>query len=838
MTLENSLIQKTYYETFTLEADKVEHPANVLGNLYFSEQKKEIPDLSNIRFAQGEVYFQMQDFEAAIYKWENIQNELEPWAKKNMADAYLELELFETAENLYRSISTDSLTLNTEITLQLFELYLSEQRIAEADQMMKHVVVLNPSYPNVTTIARAFFEEQNDWESAVDLAVNEAVRTKSLEWFQLLSKYAKAGHITKPPGYFISALTLLASIDMKELEKLLVDLWSSYQKENTYFTWLQEINSFLNDNQFDYQWKQLPTLYQSAYMKMVSGKYSISVCKDIAPDLLKAWINIASSSTAFAAAASLLAWNDLFSEYMEEEMVSKAEALLADSQNEDQLFTESVTLFRKIQNWADGHKIHMDESTLTLIGQMSDLSNQYVLFNDQSTIDRYQDRVTNNEKALPQSLSILYVPENKWASHPLTRLADHCLFTLNTNAPFTHDEQLVLIHIKEQLPELHIDFMLRSESPETSLDDLRKNIQAYFPVAHVFDIEEQWLESIRDQRDEWKRKRVTRLLAEIRRLLAQLIEQQVIVEQELIKSVDQDEDILGKLKGSIHQLDDLVDEKKRVIKEAFQTIKYEIKAEFEKTIPEIIKNTSEIIKDDSDFKTIHIALNEEMNKRIASYIEENVMPIYASSLQDWISFSKNEFELSQEQLSEWEQAFNAMLAEERIHLSCDFQVLNDWRRDADRMTSAVHIEQENIMLRRTPSQVLLKGAGKLLGVLPKNNTVLTNTFKNFIQNESFQETATAISTQFFQQFELFEKAIERDIQIFFREPIAELEKMVEEIKAEKEENQSALAEMTSNPEAFRGPLRLFEVRLRQYEWMDYAEQVKVEMPVEIKIDKE
>ncbi|MFK4998343.1 hypothetical protein ACI2OX_16555 [Bacillus sp. N9] len=156
-----------------------------------------------------------------------------------------------------------------------------------------------------------------------------------------------------------------------------------------------------------------------------------------------------------------------------------------------------------------------------------------------------------------------------------------------------------------------------------------------------------------------------------------------------------------------------------MIKEAFQTIKYEIKAEFEKSIPTIIKSTSEMIKDDSDFKTIHLTLNEEMNKRIASYIEENVMPIYASSLQDWIAFSENEFKLSQEQLNEWEQAFNSMIAEEEIHLQCDFQVLNDWRRDADRMTSAFHIEPENIMLRRTPSQVLLKGAGKLLGVLPK-----------------------------------------------------------------------------------------------------------------------
>ena len=77
-------------------------------NLFFSEQKRELSDLSYIRFAQGEVYFHHRDFESAIFKWENIQNELEPWAKKNMADAYLELELLDTAEDIYKAITTDS----------------------------------------------------------------------------------------------------------------------------------------------------------------------------------------------------------------------------------------------------------------------------------------------------------------------------------------------------------------------------------------------------------------------------------------------------------------------------------------------------------------------------------------------------------------------------------------------------------------------------------------------------------------------------------------------------------------------------------------------------------
>ncbi|MFK4998342.1 hypothetical protein ACI2OX_16550 [Bacillus sp. N9] len=66
--------------------------------------------------------------------------------------------------------------------------------------------------------------------------------------------------------------------------------------------------------------------------------------------------------------------------------------------------------------------------------------------------------------------------------------------------------------------------------------------------------------------------------------------------------------------------------------------------------------------------------------------------------------------------------------------------------------------------------------------------------------------------------------------MFFRDPIAELQRIVEEVEQIRKINQLSLSEMTTNPEVFRGPLTLFEVRLRQYEWMNYAEQVSVDIP--------
>ena len=156
---------------------------------------------------QGEVYYHCKDYEAAIFKWEQVANELAPWAKKNMADAYLELEQYELAEELYRSIETDSLVLQMEVKLPLFNLYYNAERMVEADKVIKEALDLNPDYPNLTKIARLFFEENEDWLSAIELAKREGLRTKSLVWFERLKSYIHRG-LTKDiqPAYFVAKL--------------------------------------------------------------------------------------------------------------------------------------------------------------------------------------------------------------------------------------------------------------------------------------------------------------------------------------------------------------------------------------------------------------------------------------------------------------------------------------------------------------------------------------------------------------------------------------------------------------------------------------------------------
>lgn len=81
MRVEKQLIKKMYYETFLME-NETKPPIDVLGEVYVNEERNEISDGSYIRFAQGEFYYHHQDFEAAIFKWEKVSNELAPWAQK------------------------------------------------------------------------------------------------------------------------------------------------------------------------------------------------------------------------------------------------------------------------------------------------------------------------------------------------------------------------------------------------------------------------------------------------------------------------------------------------------------------------------------------------------------------------------------------------------------------------------------------------------------------------------------------------------------------------------------------------------------------------------------
>ncbi|MGG1676221.1 dynamin family protein [Neobacillus sp. NRS-1170] len=910
MTLEKQLKQKKYYEMFINEQENI-HPIRVLGEAFQEEAQKDLPDLSYIRFAQGEVYFHHKDYETAIFKWENIVNDLEQWAKKNTADAYYELGMLSTAEDLYSAIETENLTLKTEVALQLFSLYLERGKLEAAVAIIKRTVNSNPDYPNVTEVARAFFEEQSDWNNAIELAVNEAKRTESLEWFEILHTYVE-NSVTKnfDPNYFSHALSVLFNLNKKSFEQLVSSLWNSYQNEESYFVWLREINHLLLNLDLDRNenYHELSKRHKETYFTFIDGRYFINQLQDIIPDLLTNWHRLADNANSVLASAAVLSWNELFPASISQSIVSEAEKLISITETDMDELDECLSLFDSILNWAQEHDMGENNRVKWLAQQLIDFDTQHILLagfkgsgkssfintvlgaelQDGSTssvvlfkdaeemtiteitdreinaltgLEEFQEKMDRRRNALESIIElkrpIPFFKDNKVAfldTPGLTgslhydryevlknlQIADTILFVVDANASFTDKEWAALGQIQEIAPDIPIHFMIsKMETIENEqeahkiYDDIKAMVNSYLHDAKVFAFSTQYeqkqqmkelkvfIQSIKNTRN-LADKRLAKLLYFIRTTIASLLQKRIDVENQLIESIRWNEEMLMKLTGAVNQLNDTEIQRTKSAIKSYRAIKESIKTEISVAVPKMLRECSSLIKEDSDFSKIHLMLNDEMNKRLQDYLEQKVLPKYYSSLQDWIERSHHEFKENQEFLVEMKDGFNQMYGEERLELECDFRLLDDWRRDTDRMTTRFQLETVNILLRRTPSQFLLKSAGKLLGAISQNKAMLFNKYQSFIENEDYSEAIDAVNKQFFQPFEMFEKSLERDVTLFFKDPKAILNRSAEEARSEIQKKKEMQDKMNENPEMFRDPLTLFDVRLRQFEWMTVA----------------
>lgn len=890
--MEEHLVRKTYYEANLLKEAKTDiDPVRLLGELYLEEQKKDLSDLTYIRFAQGEVYYHNFDYETAIFKWENIHNELEPWAKKNIADAYMELGLFETAEDIYRSVSTESLVLNTEIALQLFTLYLEEDKSREADEMIKNAVVLNPDYPNVTSLAAAFFEKQQDWNSAVELAVNESIRTKSRNWFEKLQSYIEAGYTDNyMPAYFTGVLYELLGIDQQLFIKMFLSIWHIQRGQEGYLIWLADASQLIVQGEAaeSLRSEELEGEFENTFIELLSGSYTLADIADLMPNILEAWVTISDKPSAPAA---LLAWNDVFPGDMSAGQVGKAEERITRRSGQSSPSQDSRYLYETVKRWAAGRQLQLDPKAEWLYKQLQDQPEKKVLlagkdardkasfiqllmpgtagpekkkapvfyrYSESSYENMISDRgvlpVTSSEGENSENVnegivecgvahsflkrhdvSLIDFPAIHMLQYNEEELVDCAnasnglLFILNTIEPFSADECELDLNLKEKANRLPIHFLLcKDESlSDEKVKEIAERIRNYFPRAQLItyspsDGEQHQREILGSFIDHHFRggnreDLAAKSLYFIRKMITNLLKQQTQHEKELAESIDYDEDLLSRLKGAIHQLYDLEEEKTTSVQHAYLTLREAIEKDLLTNIPKIIRESADILDENSDFRNIHHTLNDEMNRRIEEYLQHVTHPSYISALQEWIGFSEGELNGAQMTLIEWNDSFNDLLKNEELRLACDFQILADWQRDADRMTGTLQYEKENILLKRTPSQVLIKSAGKIFGVIPTNNSMMLNRYKTFIENENFDDTAHSITAKFFRQFELLEKAIPRDMSLFFREPFKVLKGTEGDIQQKVDGNRQSLDEMRANPQLFRDPIQLFEVRLRQME---------------------
>lgn len=906
MSLEKQLIEKIYYQTFLME-NETQPPLQVLGEAYFNEEKSEISDGSSIRFAQGEFYYHYQDFESAIFKWEKVNNELTPWAQKNMADANVELNQLSAAEKVYTSIATDNEILMIEIKLQLLSLYIEQNKLDSAFAVIKEAVSLNPDYPNVTSIARAFYEEQQDFDSAVELAVNELIRTESISWFEVLKEYIDKGYTKNiSPDYFYTVLVTLNNVDQVQFTQMISSLWHSYKNEQNYLQWLTTIDEFFLHIEIQSSdiWDEISYLYEETYFELIQGQYILKELHEIIPNLLTNWLKIVNPSHSVFPSAAVLAWDEIFPSKIDAADVQHAENLMSYSAKFEDGLEYSLHLFESITKWAQRNDLEIGHRFRWLVNELADLrtnrllitgtsgngktsfinsimgenilensiSNVVVFKNDThteinaitdstiTTTENFSDfhnmmsldrQTTGNLACIELKLPSRYLSKNKLTfvvtpsfnrnndtrdeTFEYLNSVDELLFVLNADSPFTDKERDILLSISEHTPNLPIHFLLNkidniySEAEvERVIHDTQARINTYFPQAKIFPYSSLYTNSLQlNDLTEFIHfnynhknidvERTEKLLFFIRKTITHLLDKRVEMEKNMVDSINWNEDMLVRLNGFIHNLTDFEDEKVQIITESYRTMKNAIANDLAEHIPKLLQDCSELISEESDFGHIDMELNTAMNERVQSYLEQTVLPNLARSMQNWIATSNNEFLQSQSYLEEISEGLNYLYGENRIQLEGDFKVLDDWRRDTDRMTTSVQLEEVNILRRFTPAQFLLKSAGRLFGVLPRNNTLVYNKYKQYLENEDYTDVTTTIINKFFLQFELFENALERDLNMFFRNPFDTLEQAVENTHSEIQEKQDTLQKMKSNPEVYHDSITLFELRLRQCE---------------------
>ncbi|HEK9102945.1 GTP-binding protein [Bacillus pfraonensis] len=909
MTIEKHLIQKVYYETFLTEQDSIQAP-QVLGEAYVNEAQNNFSNISNIRFAQGEIYYHQKDFETAIFKWEKVNNDLSLWAKKNIADAYFELGLFSMAEKIYTSIQAEDVTLTMEVSLQLLSLYMEQNRLGLAFKVISEAVSFQPDYPNITAIARSFYEKQQDWNNAIDLAVQEGIRTKSLHWFEILTNYVNQGFTKQmKPKYFYEALKVLYTVDSVQFKQLVLSLWKSYQDESTYLVWIQTINHlFLHVEVDSYDaWDEIVTLYQDTYCELITGQYLMHELQELIPDLLTNWFSLTKAEHSLFVSAATLAWNEVSPKSLDTLLVKSTETLLSSSTTYNAVELDKVSnLFETIVVWAEKNDVDLSHSFTWLVRELSDVNVQQVLVtgtnhtsksafinsilgenilkdspkaaivfkdNAQTEFTELTDltiRKTSNldelyemmaippktefeQKCIEFKLPCRFLRKNKFSfivtpgfdgngNKENTNLdylhaADNLLYVLNTSSSLLDEEIDTLLYMQEQLPTLQVQFVLNQidtilseEAANKKRIEIESKIHVHFPNARVFsysplqessgqlsDLTESITSNFNNRNI--KTERTEKLLWFIQKTIMYLLNERIQLENTLVKSIRWNKHILVKLNGFINNLTAIEKDKTRSITDSYRLTKDEIIHDLHDQIPELLQSCSDLVQEDSDFKQVPEELNVAMNERIQKHLQQVILPKFTHSIQEWIEKAHNEFIQSQSYLDEMSETFNKLYEEERMKLPCDFQLLDDWRRDVARMTNRIKVDDVNILLRFTPTQFLLKSAGKLFGNMQKNQSMLYNKYKNYIETEDYTEVTTTISEQFFLQFELFESALERDIMMFFKEPLSILKQTVEAAHLEINQDENALTKLRTNPETYHDPLTLFKLQLLQYKFM-------------------
>lgn len=228
--------------------------------------------------------------------------------------------------------------------------------------------------------------------NAIELAVQEGIRTKSLHWFDTLIHYVNQGFTKQiKPEYFYESLKALYAIDQVQFKELVITLWNSYQNEKLHLPWIETINHlFLHietDNNDD--WHEIVERYQDTYFELITGEHFMHEMQGLVPDLLTNWFSLTRAKDALFVSAAVLAWNEVSPTTLESLLVKSAGALLSNSTAEKNVNMETVShLFETIAVWAEKNDVDLSHQFTLLVHELCDLNVTQLLIAGTSDHDK------------------------------------------------------------------------------------------------------------------------------------------------------------------------------------------------------------------------------------------------------------------------------------------------------------------------------------------------------------------------------------------------------------------------------------------------------------------
>ena len=118
-------------------------------------------------------------------------------------------------------------------------------------------------------------------------------------------------------------------------------------------------------------------------------------------------MKIADASTAFFAAAALLAWKDVFPTSMDQSVVEEAEGILSNSHNDHDLLQMGMELLQSIKTWAQSQHIEVEKTVDWLDGMsIASLSTSQLFKHIRNTISQLLEQQVKVERELTETIQL------------------------------------------------------------------------------------------------------------------------------------------------------------------------------------------------------------------------------------------------------------------------------------------------------------------------------------------------------------------------------------------------------------------------------------------------